>query len=240
MTLTRDGKTYALNGQARARALENRWIDGKTEFDPPVLLQKIQEGLQLCDSPSEGAAQVAPLSSQKNLQSGPDSNRAFTAKELINAANDGDLTFVKRYIATGNNVNALLTTEFGTSSAIGAAAASGHCEVMDFLLKAGAAADPVDKKFGFTPLSLAAGKGAAQCIRLLVNRHVRLDVRTEQGGDTALIIAAYRGNLDVTKLLVEAGASLTLSNRDGDTPYRAARAFGNVSVAQYLRSKGGK
>jgi len=69
---------------------------------------------------------------------------------------------------------------------------------------------------------------------------VRLDVRVAKVDSRPLIAAAYGGHLEVVKLLVDAGASLTVTNNDGDTPYRAARYFSNHAAAAYIQSKGGR
>jgi hypothetical protein len=239
-TLKRNGETIALNGQARDRVVKNGWIDGNTVFDPPVLRQKTEQAIALCDPQTQPSARetVVPKSLEKASTatfSGP-----LTPQALVDAANKNDAEFIKRYIAARRNVNVSVDTAVGTSTAVEAAAASGHCEALDWLLDAGGIADPRSVRVGFTPLTFAATAGASACVRSLLKRHVRLDVRTTPGGDTALIIAAYQGHLSIAKDLVDAGASLKLSNNDGDTPYRAALAFNNVTVAQYLKSRGGR
>ena len=57
--------------------------------------------------------------------------------------------------------------------------------------------------------------------------------------DTPLITAAYHGHFEVVELLVQKGASLTATNKDGDTPYRAAMVMNEHHVAEYLKCKGG-
>jgi ankyrin repeat protein len=237
-TLEQGGRVIALNGQARARAAKNGWIDGREVFDPASLRQRSEEALAICDGKVQTKA--ATPAERKEVASTPVSanTKSLTAQALVDAANNDNIGFIKAYVASGNSVNVSVTTVVGTETAVAAAAASGHCEALDLLLNAGGTADPKGVRVGFTPLSLAATAGAASCVRLLLKRHVRLDVRTTSGGDTALIIASYHGYAEVVKDLVEAGASLKLSNNDGDSPYRAALVFGNKDVAKYLKSRG--
>ena len=160
------------------------------------------------------------------------------------AVKAGDVVAVKRHIAAGYNVNKVTggipSLGIPGSSAVSDAAGYGQCEVLDVLLKAGGVADIKSMQHGFTPLALAAQKGAPSCVKLLLDRGARLDIRTEPGGDTAIILAAYQGHFEVIRLLVEAGASLTVANKDGDTPYRAARVYGNSAIATYIKEKGGR
>lgn len=238
-TLMRDGDTIALNGQARARAVKNGWIDGIDVFDPPMLRQYSEQALALCEVSAQSGGQRATPTTIPNASTAVLS-QPLTAQALVGAANSNDLEFIKRYIASRRDVNVSVATTVGKSTAVSAAAASAHCGALEMLLNAGGIADPKAIAVGFTPLSLAATAGASTCVRALLKRHVRLDVRTTPGGDTALIIAAYHGYIDIVKDLVGAGANLKLSNHDGDTPYRAALAFGNVTVAQYLKSIGAR
>ena len=242
ITVTTKTGTVALNGSARAAAASRGWIDGKTLFDPQKLLQLTQEGVRQCGGgPTPAASEASQETQQKPPQAvdGP-----LTVEAFKKAAETGDLDTVRRYIASGFDVNTkgkgLPALGIPGSPAIDTAAAAGQCEILDVLLAAGANADPHSVKFGFTPLSLAAQKGASACVKSLLAKKVRIDVRTEPGGDTALIMAAYNGHLDVVQMLVEKGASLQVTNKDGDTPLRAAQAMGSVSVANYLRSKGAR
>lgn len=242
VTVTTSTGTIALNGSARSAAANRGWIDGKTLYDPQKLLQLTQDGLGRCAGGSPPATVANPQQKQQeapHVTDGP-----LTVEAFKKAAETGDLETLRRYIASGFDVNTkdkgLPALGIPGSPAIDEAAAAGQCQVLDELLAAGAQADPRSIQFGFTPLSLAAQKGASACVKSLLAKKVRIDVRTEPGGDTALIMAAYNGHLDVVQMLVEKGASLKVTNKDGDTPLRAAQAMGSVSVANYLRSKGAR
>ncbi|OBY48940.1 ankyrin repeat domain-containing protein [Pseudomonas sp. AU12215] len=240
VTVTTNTGTIALNGSARAASASRGWIDGKTLYEPQKLLQLTQEGLERCGGDPAPTASESPQEVPQKAAIADEGSR--TVEAFKKAAGAGDLETVRQYIASGFDVNmkdkGVPALGIPGSPAIDAAAAAGQCDVLDVLLAAGASADPRSIKFGFTPLSLAAQKGASACVKSLLAKKVRIDVRTEPGGDTALIMAAYNGHLDVVQILVEKGASLQVTNKDGDTPLRAAQAIGSVSVANYLRSKG--
>lgn len=43
-----EGKTYAINGQARGRAASRGWIDGFNRFTPAQMQSLLKEGLSKC------------------------------------------------------------------------------------------------------------------------------------------------------------------------------------------------
>lgn len=240
-----EGKTYAINGSAKNVMASRGWEDGRSRFSASQAQELLQEGLTKCNA---GASSITPpLLSEIDVQKkemlsqvNSSSTQPMTAEALTKAVRAGDIETTKRYIAAGFDVNKRIDYMGASYSAIGTAAAGGQCEILKLLLDAGGNPDPKNIKFGFTPLSYASINGSAPCVKLLLSRSVRLDVRTEPGGDTALIIAAYQGNIDVVRLLVGAGASLTISNKDNDTPYRAANVFSKNDVANFIKSKGGR
>ena len=239
ITTQAQGATYAVNGTVRSMAKSQGWRDGSERYEPTEMLSLLQEGIAICD-PSK-AVKASPVSAQAPAPQANPSGRV-TVDHFTKAADQGDLDTLKLYLSQGGDVNAKdkgVPGLFEGSSAIYAAAASGKCEALDFLLKSGANPDPKGVKFGYTPLSHAAQAGANACVKSLLAKKVRVDVRTEAGGDTALIMAAYYGHMEIVQLLIDHGASLKLQNKDGDTPYRAAMVMGNRRVAQYLQSKGG-
>lgn len=241
VTYTEGSKTYAINGQARQRATARGWIDGKLTFTPQQMQEKLANGLAKCESMG-GSTNLSPTPLVKSAAVA--SQVIMSADDLMKAVEVGDNITVDRYLKAKFDVNkrgrGVPSLGIEGGNAIASAAASGQCEILERLVAAGGAPDPKGLKFGFTPLNLAAQKGRTACVKFLIGKRVRLDVRTEPGGDTALILAAYQGHIDVVRLLVEAGASMQLFNKDGDTPLRAAQVFGNHTVAAFIKSKGGR
>lgn len=57
-----------------------------------------------------------------------------------------------------------------------------------------------------------------------------------QNGESALHGAAMFGHLDVIRTLLHAGSDVSLTNRDGNTPYQIALKYKHPHVADYLKS----
>lgn len=180
--------TVALNGAARALRRIYGWTDGADLYEPDDLLQLTQDGLVRCT----GAA-AAPVAEGKAATHVTETSPVVPKAEPLSvdvfkkAADTGDIETVRRYIAMGFDVNSkdkgMPALDIPGSPAIDAAAASGHCEILDELIAAGAEVDPGSIKFGYTPLVLASQRGAPACVSSLIARKVRLDVRTEPGGN---------------------------------------------------------
>lgn len=236
ITINDDGTTYAINGSARAA---RRWADGKMHYPPKLMQFFLKNGLRICDAVAGDSDHRSQSDMEIDAPGLTSAEAPLDAKGLIWAADQGDIAYVRRYIAAGKSVNVHLPSADGARYAVDGAAANGHCDLLDVLLDHGAKADPSKQAVGFTPLYLAASGGHAQCVQSLLRRRVRVDVRNVVGGDTPLIAASYAGHYDAAKLLIDAGASLKMSNEDGDTAYRAAISFGNSSIASYIEEHGG-
>ena len=243
------GRLSPFNGQAREEAANRGWVDGKTVLEPAQLLEKLNTGLRLCGSGStldvqpNGSQTADPLVGVPRGATPPASEVKLSIEDLSKAVRQGDTNRVSAYVGGRFDLNRRYIHP-NSFDAIGAtpveiASASGQCSMLKMLLEAGARPDN-KVAVGLTALSLASSKGHVDCVRVLIQSRVRLDVRETVGGDTPLILAAYQGHLEVVRALVDAGASLSTKNRDGVTPYRAAKAFGNNAVAAYLSSKGGR
>eukprot|EP01036_Dinobryon_divergens_P029330 gene29330-38409_t len=137
---------------------------------------------------------------------------------LIDAAKRGDVNEVKRLINGGANVNQEDDTD--ESTALHAASSSGHAEVVDILLKAGAKVDAEDKERN-TPLHNAAANGRADVASLL------LKAKADVNGDywsvrTPLMQAARHGRPETVPILLAAGAFIDF-NFEGKTALDMAR-----------------
>lgn len=69
---------------------------------------------------------------------------------------------------------------------------------------------------GITSLIAASSEGHAECVKLLVDSNVNVNIK-DKDGTNALMAAAARGHLDVVSLLLAAGANINDQNADGHT-----------------------
>ncbi|TGJ72390.1 hypothetical protein EYR41_004289 [Orbilia oligospora] len=106
---------------------------------------------------------------------------------------------------------------------------------INFLIKKGANLEARDI-YGRTLLSIAAGKGKKNQVRLLVGHGANLessDIRLR----TPLSIAAKNGHEDVVRLLVEEGANLETVDKEGKTPLQHAIANQYEGIIRILTAK---
>jgi hypothetical protein len=114
------------------------------------------------------------------------------------------------------------------------AAANGHYEVAEALLKRGA--DPnVPNVHGRTPLAFAARYGNQPLVQLLLNFGADPNFCEGFLFAPALEAAANAGDMRVVELLLEAGANPSAEGRPTTTAVTTAEAAGNGEIAARLR-----
>ncbi|WP_083752043.1 ankyrin repeat domain-containing protein [Saccharothrix sp. ALI-22-I] len=88
---------------------------------------------------------------------------------------------------------------------------------------------------GLTPLMIAAGKGSADLVRLLIDAGADVYTADSAAGATALHKAVQGGDLETVKLLVEAGAFVdAVAATTGHTPLMDALWFKWPDIVGYL------
>ncbi|KAL8851698.1 MAG: hypothetical protein Q9221_003429 [Calogaya cf. arnoldii] len=153
-----------------------------------------------------------------------------------------------------NVVVALLERGTGTElfegfygSAIGAAAAQGHADILKILLDHGLghSLQGLDQSAGFfeNPLYAVVYNGFPDCTRLLIEAGIDINghsssttMRGAHGRDAPILVAAERGHLDVARVLVEQGANLSVTGHYGNVVESAAKNK-HADVALYLQSR---
>jgi ankyrin repeat protein len=89
---------------------------------------------------------------------------------------------------------------------------------------------------GHTPLSLAAGGGHLEIVRLLLAHGADLNPVSADG--SALLMAAYGGRETTVALLLEHGADPNVASKSGETPLMAAAFKGLTQIGRMLIDAG--
>jgi uncharacterized protein len=177
-----------------------------------------------------------PAIVEKLLNAGADANLARGNGEtaLMIGAGLGDRRLVRMLIEHGAKVDAV---EFRKGqNALMWAAANGHTEVIDILLKASANPNNASKA-GFTPLMFAAAQGDAGAVARLLAAGARINYATS-GGMNALVIAAHARKTGVVKLLIWKGANvLTLRSLIGTALLHKAEQLGELEIVKELNDR---
>lgn len=114
-----------------------------------------------------------------------------------------------------------------------AAAQQGHEVSVLYLLSVGA--DPNQPSLdGTAALYVAASRGRADIVHLLLAHDADSDLVTTQGGTTPLCVASSMGFLETVIVLVRARADLDRCEGDGATPLYAAAFAGHLDIVKYL------
>ncbi len=89
-----------------------------------------------------------------------------------------------------------------------------------------------------TPLSLAAGRGRAEDVRMLLEKGVPVDTEDELGS-TPLLWACSGGHADAVKVLLEYGANVHVTEVEGMTPLHfASMAANGLPIVRMLLDAG--
>ena len=139
---------------------------------------------------------------------------------LIEAANRGHDQVVKELIREGARVN---VKDNDQRTALHYASWNGHCTVVKTLCAGGADTNGQDQ-WGETPLMCAAREGSDKIVCELIRAGASVNVVTSSewygvaAGSTALHLAAAYNHIKCGVLLVEAGADMTVRNKDSQSP----------------------
>uniref|UniRef100_A0A8V5G2J6 Uncharacterized protein n=2 Tax=Melopsittacus undulatus TaxID=13146 RepID=A0A8V5G2J6_MELUD len=127
------------------------------------------------------------------------------------------------------------------SEELNRAVAEGNHQTLDILLWQDRYKKVINRQSGWgipsTPLRLAATRGCAQCIRVLLAHGAELD-SLDVKAQTPLFIAVSNGHWECVKVLLEAGASPCGSIYNNCSPLLIAARDGNVDILQQLLDHG--
>ncbi|WOG28592.1 ankyrin repeat domain-containing protein [Endozoicomonas sp. 8E] len=174
-----------------------------------------------------------PVLDTKTGKSYPD--EFFPDQLFSRACWNGDVDQVKKSLAAGVYVNAVMSYDFNP---LLIASAEGHTELAEVLINNGADVNAVMAEKGVTPLFFAAQNNHTDIVKLLINKGVNVDAPQTKDGATPLSIAVQKGCNDSVKLLLNAGADPNATLSNGVTPLYIAAFRGNSESMQLLLEKG--
>jgi diacylglycerol kinase (ATP) len=114
----------------------------------------------------------------------------------------------------------------------------GNLKKIEQLHKQGARLANVDE-YGLSPLHHSARLGRKEVVQYIVKNIPKeaLDLQDEDKAQTALHKAAWYGYTGICRILVEAGASLTRTDYQGNTPYYKSIESEDLELQKYLLKK---
>jgi ankyrin repeat protein len=151
-------------------------------------------------------------------------------------------------IAAGSGNPKVLTTLISKDAPVGVvearkgqtplmwAAAQGHAEAADVLLKAGANPNTISKG-GFSPIIFAAQKGEPNTVTTLLKAGADINY-TVPAGMNALLVAVTAQKKEAAAVLIANGASVASKDRTGNTALHIAAQLGDLDLTKQLIAKG--
>ncbi|CAI8042330.1 Ankyrin repeat domain-containing protein 29, partial [Geodia barretti] len=132
-------------------------------------------------------------------------SRPKDEKALYDAARGGDVSAVRRLLASNVNINCTPYPDGWTP--LMAASFDGHVEIVRLLIEAKAQLNIQEKETGATPLYIASGKGHSEVVDILLRNGAGVD-RALNDGTTPLYIASQNGHSEVVDILLRNGAGV--------------------------------
>ena len=159
---------------------------------------------------------------------------------LLAATHGNHVAVARVLIAAGADVNAKDHLE---DSPFLYAGAEGRTEILKMTLAAGADLKSTNR-YGGTALIPAVHHGHVEAVRILLGTAIDKD-HVNRLGWTALLEAVILGDggpvhTEIVRLLVEAGANVTIADKEGITPLAHARRRGFREMIRILESRGGR
>ncbi|XP_032379301.1 ankyrin repeat domain-containing protein 26 isoform X5 [Etheostoma spectabile] len=148
------------------------------------------------------------------------------------AASVGDLAKLKQ-LAKKNDINQL---DKENRTALHIACASGHVEVVQFLVESKAKLNLCDNQ-NRSALMKAVQCQHEHCVSILVENHADPNL-VDINGNTALHLAANIPSISTAVLLLEHGADINAQNKEGFTPLTVSVREDHIDMAEFLLKEG--
>jgi ankyrin repeat protein len=176
-----------------------------------------------------GGYKIPFLAEEKNTEKG----RTKLLQGLVHSAKTNNEKALIAYIEAGADINGHLGSD---GSALHASAAGGYSNIVNILLKNGAAMNALSPA-GVPPLQVAAAEGHLAVVRLLLHKGAIIDQTSTLHG-TALMAAASRGRAEVAHFLLKSRATVNISGGRYGNALQAAAWNGNPEVVEHLLDAG--
>ncbi|XP_042267336.1 ankyrin repeat domain-containing protein 26 isoform X5 [Thunnus maccoyii] len=148
------------------------------------------------------------------------------------AALAGDLAKLKQ-LAKKNDINQL---DKENRTALHIACATGHVEVVQFLVESKAKLNLCDNQNRSALMKAVQGQHE-RCVSLLLENHAEPSL-VDINGNTALHLAANIPSISTAVLLLEHEAAINAQNKDGFTPLTVAVREDHIEMAEFLLKEG--
>ncbi|KAK9516380.1 hypothetical protein VZT92_024314 [Zoarces viviparus] len=144
------------------------------------------------------------------------------------AALGGDLAKLKQ-LAKKNDINQL---DKENRTALHIACASGHVEVVQFLIASKAKLNLCDNQNRSALMKAVQGQHE-RCVSVLLENHAEPNL-VDANGNTALHLAANIPSISTTVLLLEHEADINAQNKEGFTPLTVSVREDHIEMAEFL------
>ena len=168
-----------------------------------------------------------------------------STKTLHEAAADGDIEQVRKFIDEGVDLNTFAKVDKSPSARrlrevtpLAVAALEDHSEIVKAFLDAGADVDKGGSS-GYSPLLIASMAGKAQRVKVLISGGANVNLTPEKE-DTALNYAIWNDTSDIVRYLLDAGADAEQKDLSGESPLQNALSMGNPDIVKLLENSDDK
>lgn len=162
-----------------------------------------------------------------------EAGRIRLTRFMIQAARNNHEREVRAYFTAGAYPDGQPGTE---GAAIHVAAASGHVNIVNLLLKKGAGINARGPS-GVTALQLASLHGHPATVKLLLHKGAQIDQSSEAHG-TAVCAAVSTSRTEVVDILLKKGANANVAAGPHGNALQAAAELGNVAIIEALHRSG--
>jgi GTPase KRas protein len=174
----------------------------------------------------------ARVSIPPNESKSEDGQKRLT-RALVTTAKSNHERELVAYLDAGANPNGHWGSD---GAAIHAAAASGHANIVNFLLKRKSAINAKGPS-GTSPIQIAAAEGHLAVVRLLLHKGAQID-QTSQLHGTALSAAASRGRVEIVRFLLKKEAKVNVVGGPYGNALQAAAWVGSAPIVEALLGAG--